>query len=148
MNPDVIRLARLMKFDCWIQTADFEVTQHNQQDPKAALSLFESCDWERLIEFEWKLSEQKIEYASPGFGIDHPEGHRIHICPYRDGSCLMFYEPTLNRKFLGFLPIPDPCYQSDDLNIADVPVVIETFCAPSSAETLIRHLQNAGHINS
>ena len=44
--------------------------------------------------------------------------------------------------------VPDPCYQSDDLNIADVPVVIKTFCAPSSAESLIRHLQNAGHINS
>ena len=137
-----------MKFDCWTQAADFSIKEHHQQSLENSLALFNTCNWETMIEFEWELVEKKVEYAPPGFGIIHPEGHDLHLCPDpANNSCWICYKPRLDRKLLGFIPWFDPRYESDDLKFTDAPRAIEIFCGPDPHGRFLDFLYATGVID-
>ncbi len=137
-----------MKFDCWVQAADFSIKEYNQQSPGDSLALFETCQWENMIELEWELSEKKAEFTPPGFGIIHPEGHHLHLCPDpANNACWMSYEPCLNRKLFGFIPWFDPRYESDNLTFTDSPRAIEIFCGLNATDRFLKFLCVTGAID-
>jgi len=140
-----MRLAHLMKFDCWIQSADFSTAEYKQLEAGDAVSLFAGTDWQAMIQQELQLSAQKIEFAAPGFGIVHPDGHCIHFCPYPGSdSCWMCFEPVLGRRFLGFLLLPDPRYESNELKFDDISIAIAQFCVPSPDDSFPAFLEKMG----
>ena len=124
----VIRLMQTIEIDIWIQSADFSVAEHPKQNLVAALLLYDSTDWIDEIRRQVSLADQHKEFCSPGYGMDHPQGHRLWFCPDVESDCCWgMLTPKLGRRFLGFLSLPDPEITSDSLRVEKLNELITQF---------------------
>lgn len=127
----------VIEIDIWIQSADFSIAKHPKQSLAHALALYHATDWESEIRAEFSLAEQRKEFCSPGFGMDHPHGHQLWFCPEFEGDhCWGMFSPRLGRRFLRILKLPDPELISDLLPVEKLTELIAHFYRENPVDIL------------
>ena len=104
-----------MKMTGWIQSADFGMKNLAEMDLANALRAFTDHDWNSERQLEANLLSRKQESSPAGFGLDHPNGHKLWIGPLSLETCWVMFTKRSNRKLLGFIPLPNHDLESESV---------------------------------
>ena len=116
-----------MKMTGWIQSADFGTKDLPAMDLPTAIQTFAQYDWSGEAELEVNLSQSKEESCPAGFGLTHPNGHRLWIGPTRADACWVIFTRNLNRKLLGLIPLSNPELGSENVPYEMIDDLISEF---------------------
>lgn len=88
--------------EAWIQSKDFTFKEFKNSSEEQALELFINHNWqEELVGFD----ENSLEQCPPGFGLIHPNGPILHLCPDNIMNSLTHYSYNEKKKLFGLIPI-------------------------------------------
>jgi len=128
-----------MLFDGWIQSTDYSIQEFSAMDRHAASRLFSEYDWGRERERQDELLVNNYDCCPTGFGLEHPEGHRLWIRPnLLENKCWVTFTIKSQPKFFGLIPVPDVEIESEDVQFPQVSCLIAEFYqqAPDSSVRL------------
>jgi len=118
-----------MKMTGWIQSADFGTKNLAKMDMAKAIQTFAGHDWNSERQLEANLLSRKEESCPAGFGLDHPDGHRLRL-----ETCWVIFTRNSKRKLLGFIPLPNYELESENLPHEMIDELISEFYQDASAE--------------
>jgi hypothetical protein len=96
----------------WIQRADFSTAEYEAVDVERAIELLTVHDWADELRLVEAPQSQGREVCQPGIGFVAAPGHILHICPARDGTALVHYHFSEERKMLWFVFTSRPAVRS------------------------------------
>ena len=123
-----------MKMTGWIQSADFGTKNLPGMDLATAVLTFADHDWNSERKLEAALLSQKNESCPAGFGLEHPDGHKLWIGPLRLETCWVMFTRNSNRKLLGFIPLPNRELESENVPHTMISGLIAEFYQDTTAE--------------
>lgn len=82
----------------WLQKHDFSSAEFEFHDSAAANKVLREFDWQTELN---RQAQATSDSCDPGLGLV-TDGHDIlHICPGRDGRCMVHFHFSGTRKFFG-----------------------------------------------